>query len=138
MAWFSKDKKPLQAQDRRDVPSNVFDKCAGCGEILYSERLAQNLNVCPSCGHHFILTSKEYFDLLFDDARYELFDEKLVSVDPLEFVDKKSYRSRLNASMASTNMSDAVTARMAQLQRPQIILNGNMLYNHQELSKKYL
>ena len=39
MAWFRKDKKPLKAQDRRDVPTDVFDKCKGCGEILYRQRL---------------------------------------------------------------------------------------------------
>ena len=45
MAWFRKDKKPLKAQDKREVPTDVFDKCKGCGDILYRERLAQNLNV---------------------------------------------------------------------------------------------
>ena len=53
MAWFRKDKKPLKADDRRDVPQDVFEKCKGCGEILYKERLAQNLNVCPNCGGGF-------------------------------------------------------------------------------------
>ena len=52
MAWFRKDKKPLKAQDRRELPSDVFDKCAGCGEILYRERLAQNDHVCPTCGYY--------------------------------------------------------------------------------------
>jgi len=32
LVWFRKDKKPLKAEDKRDVPGNVFDKCPGCGE----------------------------------------------------------------------------------------------------------
>jgi len=52
MAWFRKDKKPLTAQGRRDVPKDVFDKCPGCGEICYRERLGKNLNICPNCNHH--------------------------------------------------------------------------------------
>ena len=39
MAWFRKDKKPLKAEDRRDVPTDVFDKCKGCGEIQAESEL---------------------------------------------------------------------------------------------------
>ena len=52
MAWFKKEKQKLKASDRRDLPSDVFDKCPECSEILYRERLVQNRNVCPNCGHY--------------------------------------------------------------------------------------
>lgn len=98
MAWFRKDKKPLQAQDKRDVPSNVFDKCPGCGEILYRERLAQNLNVCPNCGHHLRITAEEYVELLIDSDTFEELDEKLRAADPLKFRDLKAYPDRIAAA----------------------------------------
>ena len=98
MAWFRKDKKPLQAQDKRDVPSNVFDKCAGCGEILYRERLAQNLNVCPNCGHHLRITAEEYVELLIDSDTFEEIDENLRAADPLKFRDLKAYPDRIAAA----------------------------------------
>lgn len=98
MAWFRKDKKPLQAQDKRDVPSNVFDKCAGCGEILYRERLAQNLNVCPNCGHHLRITAEEYVELLIDSDTFEELDENLRAADPLKFRDLKAYPDRIAAA----------------------------------------
>ena len=63
MAWFRKDKKPLKAQHKRDVPGDVFDKCPGCGEILYRERLAQNLHVCPHCAYHLGVSAQAYLDL---------------------------------------------------------------------------
>ena len=71
MAWFRKDKKPLTAQDRREVPTDVFDKCQGCGEILYRERLAQNLNVCPNCAHHIRISSDAYLSILLDSDTFE-------------------------------------------------------------------
>ena len=98
MAWFRKDKKPLQAQDKRDVPSNVFDKCAGCGEILYRERLAQNLNVCPNCGHHLRITAEEYVELLIDSDTFEEIDANLRAADPLKFRDLKAYPDRIAAA----------------------------------------
>jgi len=100
LAWFRKDKKPLTAQDKRDVPSNVFDKCAGCGEILYRERLAQNLNVCPNCGHHLRITAEEYVELLIDSGTFEELDEGLRAADPLRFRDLKPYRDRIAVAEA--------------------------------------
>ena len=44
-AWFQKKDKPLKASERRDLPGDVFEKCKSCGEILYREKLAQNLDV---------------------------------------------------------------------------------------------
>jgi len=100
LAWFRKDKAPLTAQDRRDVPGDVFDKCPGCGEILYRERLAQNLNVCPSCAHHLRITAEEYVELLIDSGTFEELDEGLRAADPLHFRDLKAYKDRIAVAEA--------------------------------------
>jgi acetyl-CoA carboxylase carboxyl transferase subunit beta len=100
LAWFRKDKTPLTAQDRRDVPGDVFDKCPGCGEILYSERLAQNSNVCPNCAHHLRITAEEYVELLIDSGTFEELDEGLRAADPLRFRDLKLYRDRIAVAEA--------------------------------------
>lgn len=100
MAWFKKDKKPLKAQDRRDVPTDVFDKCKGCGEILYRERLAQNLNVCPDCGYHLRVSAHAYVSLLIDSGTFEEMDEGLRAADPLGFTDMKPYPNRIAAAEA--------------------------------------
>lgn len=100
MAWFRKDKKPLTAQDRRDVPTDVFDKCPGCGEIMYRERLAQNLNVCPACGHHMRISAEAYLSILLDRGTFEELDEDLRAADPLAFHDLKAYPERITAAEA--------------------------------------
>jgi acetyl-CoA carboxylase carboxyl transferase subunit beta len=96
--WFRKNKKPLSAEDRRDVPGDVFDKCAGCGEILYRERLAQNLNVCPNCGHHLRIAAEDYVELLVDSETFEEMDPDLRADDPLGFRDLKTYTDRVAAA----------------------------------------
>lgn len=108
MAWFRKDKKPLKAEDRRDVPADVFDKCEGCGEILYREKLAQNLNVCPHCGSHFRITADQYLDLLVDEGSFEELDDHLRSGDPLGFVDLKAYPDRIAAAEKKVGRGEAV------------------------------
>ena len=108
MAWFRKDKQPLRAQDRRDLPPDVFDKCQGCGEILYAEKLAQNLQVCPSCGHHFRLSPDRYVEILLDEGSFEEIDEDLHSKDPLGFQDLKPYGARLKSAEAKVGRKNAV------------------------------
>ena len=100
MAWFRKDKKPLKAEDRRDVPTDVFDKCKGCGEILYRERLAQNLNVCPNCGYHLRVGAHAYISILLDAGSFDELDEDLKAADPLGFSDLKGYPARIAAAEA--------------------------------------
>lgn len=108
MAWFRKDKKPLKAEDRRDLPGDVFEKCNGCGEILYSEKLAQNLEVCPTCGHHFRINAEQYVALLMDEGSFEEIDAGLRSGDPLSFIDLKPYSERLRAAEEKVGRLDAV------------------------------
>jgi len=107
MAWFRKDKKPLTAQDRREVPTDVFDKCPGCGEILYRERLAQNLSVCPTCGHHMRISAEAYLGILLDAGSFEEHDDDLRAADPLGFHDLKAYPARI-AAAESKGKSEAV------------------------------
>ena len=110
MVWFRKDKKPLKSDDRRDLPPDVFDKCEGCGEILYAEKLAQSFQVCPSCGYHFRLPAERYVEILLDEGSFEEIDEGLHSEDPLRFQDLKPYKARLTAAEGKIGRRSAVLA----------------------------
>jgi len=109
MAWFRKDKKPLTAQDRREASGDVFDKCSGCGEILYRERLAQNLNVCPHCGFHIRIPAEAYLEVLLDEGSFEELDANLRAADPLGFRDLKSYPDRIAAAEAKGRGEAVIT-----------------------------
>ncbi|MDT8340179.1 MAG: acetyl-CoA carboxylase, carboxyltransferase subunit beta [Longimicrobiales bacterium] len=108
MAWFRKDKKPLKASDRRDVAPDVFEKCDGCGEILYRERLTQNLNVCDGCGFHFRVDADRYLEVLLDPDSFREMDPHLRSADPLGFSDLKPYPDRVRAAERKVGRNDAV------------------------------
>jgi len=109
MAWFRKDKKPLKAETKRDLPPDVFDKCKGCGEILYRERLAQNLQVCPDCGQHLRISAEAYLELLLDEGSFEEHDTGLRAGDPLEFRDLKAYTDRIAAAEAKGKDEAVIT-----------------------------
>jgi acetyl-CoA carboxylase beta subunit len=98
MSWFRKPKTRLQAGDRRDMPGELWEKCPRCSEIVYREKLRENWNVCPHCGHHLRLSADGYVQLLIDEATFREHDRDLRSGDPLGFVDLKPYRDRLAAA----------------------------------------
>jgi len=108
MAWFKKDKKPIQPPaDKSRVPEGLWVKCPSCSQIIYNKDLAASLSVCTKCAHHFRLTAAERLKSLFDGAWHE-YDQGLTSTDPLSFTDTKPYRSRLESSIAATGLQDAV------------------------------
>jgi acetyl-CoA carboxylase carboxyl transferase subunit beta len=107
MAWFRKEKKRLTSEDRRELPSDVFEKCGGCGEILYGEKLSQNLHVCPKCGHHVQVGADVYVGILTDEGSFEELDAELRSADPLEFTDLKPYPQRIKQAEEKTGRGDA-------------------------------
>lgn len=107
MSWFRKPKQRLVAQ-KRETAADVWEKCEGCGEILYTRRLAENDRVCHECGYHFRITAPEYIELLFDQGLEEELDAGLRSADPLGFVDSKPYPQRVAAAEAKAGTWDAV------------------------------
>ena len=108
MAWFTKTRKPMAPTDKVSrVPEGLYLKCPDCTQLIYHKDLAANLGVCPRCAHHFKMSATERLAMLFD-GEYSVHDADLVSTDPLAFTDTKPYKSRLQASIASTGMKDAV------------------------------
>jgi acetyl-CoA carboxylase carboxyl transferase subunit beta len=85
-------------------------KCEHCGQIIWRKALEDNFQVCPKCEHHERVDARARLAMLFDDGQFEEFDQYLVSTDPLNFVDSKSYRDRLAASQAATELRDAIVS----------------------------
>ena len=108
MAWFKKVRKPIEGKaDKSRVPEGLWVKCPSCAQIIYNKDLVASLSVCTKCGHHFRLSASERLRTLFD-GEWEEHDAGLTSTDPLKFTDTKSYRQRLESSMKSTGLRDAV------------------------------
>ena len=122
MAWFRKPKQKLRKGDRRELPSDVFEKCGECAEILYRERLNKNLYVCPNCGHHFRIGADAYVRILTDEASFDETDTHLRSADPLGFVDLKPYAKRLEAAERKAKHGDAVLTGTGMLEGLPVVL----------------
>jgi len=115
MPWFRKKKgkiEPVSDKDRVVRTENVFVRCEECGEHLYKRELEDNLQVCVHCNYHFRIGAYERLEKLFDDGYCEELDAEIVSADPLEFVDSKPYKKRIEQARRATGLPEAIiTAR---------------------------
>jgi len=109
MAWFRKEKQPKEAAEKQTaIPEGLWIKCDQCKETIYKKEVEANHSVCPKCGHHFHLSARERFELLFDDNKYKEFASDIRSGDPLEFRDTKRYSDRLRVYEQRVGKGDAV------------------------------
>jgi acetyl-CoA carboxylase carboxyl transferase subunit beta len=112
MAWFKRDKKPIEnptpVEERRVRTEGMWTKCGACRAIIWKKDLQANWEVCPKCEHHFRLGSRKRLELLLDDEVYTELDAELASSDPLHFTDTKPYAQRLKDAQHKLGMKDAI------------------------------
>ncbi len=93
---------------RKDAyPPDLWTKCPSCSEMLFNKQLEKADLVCPTCGHHFRLSARARLESLLDRGSFVELDARLQSVDPLGFVDQKSYPDRVAAAQVATGLRDA-------------------------------
>lgn len=109
MAWFKRTKKGIQTntKDKKDTPEGLWHKTPS-GKIVDNDELIKNNYVSPEDNFHLRIGSKEYFEILFDENDYEVLFDNLVSADPLNFSDNKSYPQRVKEANKKTGLNDAI------------------------------
>lgn len=115
MAIFKKPVLSALTSRRREMPEGLWIKCPGCGEMIHRLALAENLQVCPKCGYHFTLGSRERVELLVDPGSFVEMDPNMTSVDPLKFKGVATYEERLETYRRKTGLKDAVLTGTATL-----------------------
>lgn len=110
MSWISNYVRPRfrALVARSDVPDNLWEKCDGCGQMIFHRELAQNLRVCTHCGHHMRIDAPKRLELLFDEGRYQTVELPETVQDPLRFRDRRRYSERLREARGKTEAHDAV------------------------------
>jgi len=109
MSWFKRKIKGIvtPTSEKKDIPKGLWYKTPS-GTIVDKEVLIENLYVSPEDGYHMRIGSEEYFQILFDDGKYEELWKAMKSKDPLKFEDTKKYSDRLKAAYKKTKLKDAV------------------------------
>jgi acetyl-CoA carboxylase carboxyl transferase subunit beta len=117
MAWFRRNKPKIEStNDERTVQTEgVFTKCPECEATLVNRDLENSLQVCTNCGYHFRIGAYQRLEMLFDDGKYEELDAEVTSGDPLEFIDSKPYKQRIEAAKKSSGLPEAIISGKGQV-----------------------
>jgi acetyl-CoA carboxylase carboxyl transferase subunit beta len=108
MTWLHRVRNALPFAPKRETPDNLWTKCPGCEEMLFTKEYEANLSVCPRCGHHGRIGAEARFAQLLDPG-FEVLPAPKVREDPLKFRDSKKYTDRLRAARAGNPHYDALT-----------------------------
>jgi len=104
-----KKPKPSGSKSKkRDIPEGLWTKCPKCSTMVYDKELDENLKVCPKCGHHFPVSSRERINSLVETCTFEEMDAAMTSVDVLNFNGVATYKAKLEEYQKSTMLKDAV------------------------------
>lgn len=124
MGWFKRLKDGIQTatEHKRETPDGLWYNCKKCKHTCTSKELKENLWVCPSCQYHTRIGSNEYFELLFDEGKYNLLFDDLEAYDMLSFVDLKPYTERLESAKKKTNLKDAMQVSIGRVNKKPLIV----------------
>jgi len=109
--WFRRNKKGIltSTSDKKETPDGLWHKCPECKNTTTVKELQDNLHICPKCNYHNRIDALDYFNILFDNNKYELLFENILPRDFLGFVDMKPYTTRIDDAQHSTGLNDAMT-----------------------------
>ena len=107
MSWLDSVRNALPFVAKRETPDNLWHKCKGCGQMVFTKELEENLHVCPLCEHHGRIGPSQRFEYLFDEGEHEVLPSPKVAEDPLKFRDTKRYVDRIKAARTDTGDPDA-------------------------------
>jgi acetyl-CoA carboxylase carboxyl transferase subunit beta len=100
---------PAAERPDQQIPDDLWVKCPGCDEVLYSKELGQNARVCPKCGYHFRLRARQRIFLLADDGSFRERERGIRPEDPLGFVDGNGpYDQKLTQTQAKSGETEAL------------------------------
>lgn len=125
MGWFNSVRNPKIKNAKKQTnnnPTGLWKKCISCGEILQTERLEQNNNVCPFCDHHYRLTAEDRINTFIDEGTFREFGSDLETKNPLNFQDKLSYNDRLNKAYTKTGKKDGTVCGFGKIDGTAVVI----------------
>lgn len=107
---FSKitfDRSEKEQPTQKDAPTHWI-KCPECSALMFFKEVENQNNICPKCNFHMRIGAKRRIEILSDTDSFVEYDDDLKPIDPLKFVDKKSYKKRVDEAFKKTGRNSAV------------------------------
>ncbi len=105
---FSSDANKKQP-GKGEAPAHWI-KCTSCQALMYYKEIDNQKYVCPKCGFHLRINVDQRIRFMADEGSFQEYDANLKPVDPLKFVDKKSYAKRVEEGEKKTGRRSSVVS----------------------------
>ena len=109
---FSKisfDSNSKEQPTKKDAPSH-WVKCPECNALMFFKEVENQDNICQKCNFHMRIGAKRRIEILTDKDSFVEFDVELKPNDPLKFVDKTSYKKRVEEALKTTGRTSSVVS----------------------------
>jgi acetyl-CoA carboxylase carboxyl transferase subunit beta len=116
---------------KREVPGGLWMRCPGCEGMVYRKVVAENLEVCPECQHHFRVGGRGRIAQLTDPESFEELFTDIAPADPLDFKWLgQTYADRLRKEQQKTGSTEAVLTGIAYIKGRRValgVMDGDFL-----------
>ena len=99
---------------KKDAPSHWI-KCPECNALMFFKEVEAQDNICPKCNFHMRIGAKRRIEILTDKDSFVEYDVELKPNDPLKFVDKTSYKKRVEEALKNTGRTSSVVSGEAKI-----------------------
>jgi len=116
---------------KRDLPDGLWMRCEGCEQMVYRKVVAENMEVCPECGHHFRVGARQRVEQLTDPDSFEELFAEVQPDDPLGFQwAGKNYRDYIQDYQARAGTDEGVLTGIAYIKGRRValgVMNGQFV-----------
>ena len=106
--FFSRNTPKIKVETSKKDGFSGWIRCTGCSDMIHAKEMQSNLNCCPKCNYHYRIDIKKRITLIADKNTFEEKFINIQSVDPLNFIDSKSYTDRIKEARKKTKRDDAI------------------------------
>ena len=96
--------KPDESDKVKDSEEETM-VCPKCKQVFDKSVLKENLNVCPACGNHFVISPERRVRYLVDQGSFKPLKCKVPFVNPL---DNPDYEAKITSLQEKTGLEEAV------------------------------
>ncbi|MDR1493945.1 MAG: acetyl-CoA carboxylase, carboxyltransferase subunit beta [Planctomycetaceae bacterium] len=100
---------------KRGVPEGLWVRCPGCQATIFRKEAERRMGVCPDCDYHWYVSAQERIRQVLDEGTFEEWDADMVSADPINFTDRKSYKERIADDQKLTGLKDAAVTGLGRV-----------------------
>ena len=112
MGLFRSPQNELEKGGKEAEDAGIRNACPHCGALVALSDQQENLNVCPACGYHFRIGTRERIAYLVDEDSFQELDGELMSRDVLGF---PGYDQKLRNAKLASREKEGVVCGAAQI-----------------------